>query len=234
MKQLTLPVAIKPQPRLNDFVVGRNGLAWQSLQSLAQTGVCESRVLMLWGESGSGKTMLLQALRHAREVAGAKVGCLCAQNSLTLFNPEWEGVVLDGVDEYDDGQQALAFQWLIECLQPSDGRQRWVVAASASPPADWVLRADVRSRLASGLVFELQLLNDAERSAVLQTQARARGLTLPADVVSYMLHRFSRDMGSLIQLLDALDAYALQSKRAITLPLLRDMFESGSLFEEAP
>lgn len=232
MRQLTLPVGIKPQSRLSDFVTGRNEWALQSVQSIAQTGACDSRVLLLWGESGAGKSMLLQGLRHAREAVGAKVGCLCPQDEPSTFNPEWEGVLLDGADRYDDGQQALAFQWLIECLQPADGRVRWVVACASLPPADWTIRADVRSRLASGLVFELQVLNDSERTAVLQAQARARGLVLPPDVVSYMLHRFSRDMGSLIQLLDALDAYALQSKRAITLPLLRDMFESGSLFEE--
>ena len=46
-----------------------------------------------------------------------------------------------------------------------------------------------------------------------------------AKAMDYMLKRFSRDLGSLMQLLDQLDGYALQTKRAITVPLLKSMLE---------
>jgi DnaA family protein len=41
-----------------------------------------------------------------------------------------------------------------------------------------------------------------------------------------MLSRFSRDLGSLMQLLDQLDVYALQTKRAITIPMIKSMLDS--------
>ena len=41
-----------------------------------------------------------------------------------------------------------------------------------------------------------------------------------------MLRRFSRDLSSLMQLLDKLDSYALQTQRAITIPLIKAMLES--------
>jgi len=44
--------------------------------------------------------------------------------------------------------------------------------------------------------------------------------------MSYMLNRFSRDLGSLMQLLDHLDHYALQTQRALTIPLVRAMLEN--------
>ncbi|HNE73013.1 MAG TPA: DnaA regulatory inactivator Hda, partial [Giesbergeria sp.] len=47
------------------------------------------------------------------------------------------------------------------------------------------------------------------------------------EVMDYMLSRFSRDLGSLMQLLDRLDAYALRAQRAITIPLLKAMLEAG-------
>jgi DnaA family protein len=40
-----------------------------------------------------------------------------------------------------------------------------------------------------------------------------------------MLTRFSRDLGSLLQLLDKLDGFALQTQRAITIPLIKAMLE---------
>ncbi|MEY4436507.1 MAG: hypothetical protein RL175_1462, partial [Pseudomonadota bacterium] len=49
---------------------------------------------------------------------------------------------------------------------------------------------------------------------------------LSDEVMDFMLNRFSRDLSSLIQLLDQLDGYALQTQRAITIPLLKAMLEN--------
>ena len=88
------------------------------------------------------------------------------------------------------------------------------------------LRDDLRSRLGWGHVFQLQLLGEAERRAVLRQEAEARGVALGDEVMDYMLRRFSRDLGSLMQLLDHLDRYALQTQRPITIPLIRAMLQN--------
>jgi DnaA family protein len=75
-------------------------------------------------------------------------------------------------------------------------------------------------------VFHLQVLSESERRAVLRQAADARGVMLSDDVLDYMLHRFSRDLGSLMELLTQLDGYALQTQRAITIPLIRSMLEN--------
>ena len=95
------------------------------------------------------------------------------------------------------------------------------------PPADLPLRDDLRSRLGWGHVFQLHALDEAARRAVLRQEADARGIFLGDEVMDYMLSRFSRDLGSLMQLLNQLDAYALQAQRAITIPLLKAMLEEA-------
>ena len=75
-------------------------------------------------------------------------------------------------------------------------------------------------------MFQLQLLDETARRAVLRQEADARGVFLGDDVMDYMLKRFSRDLGSLMQLLDMLDGFALRNKRAITIPLLKTMLET--------
>ena len=45
--------------------------------------------------------------------------------------------------------------------------------------------------------------------------------------MDYMLTRFSRDLGSLMELLELLDGYALQTKRGITVPLIKAMMENA-------
>lgn len=56
---------------------------------------------------------------------------------------------------------------------------------------------------------------------MLRQSADARGVFLGDEVMDYMLTRFSRDLGSLMELLELLDGYALQTQRAITIPLIK-------------
>jgi DnaA family protein len=75
-------------------------------------------------------------------------------------------------------------------------------------------------------VFHLAPLPDEGKAAVLKHAARERGLMLADDVPAYLLTHFRRDMPSLMALLDALDRFSLEQKRAVTLPLLRTMLAS--------
>jgi DnaA family protein len=138
------------------------------------------------------------------------------------FDERWGAVVLDDVHLYTAVQQHAAFNWFVN----SQGLQRGVLAAGTLPPADLKLREDLRTRLAWGHVFQLQVLSEPERRAVLRQAADARGVFLGDEVMDFMLTRFSRDLSSLMQLLAHLDGYALQTKRAITIPLIKSMLES--------
>ena len=72
-------------------------------------------------------------------------------------------------------------------------------------------------------MFHLAPLPDEGKAAVLKHAARERGIMLADDVPAYLLTHFRRDMPSLMALLDALDRFSLEQKRAVTLPLLRTM-----------
>jgi DnaA family protein len=102
-----------------------------------------------------------------------------------------------------------------------------VLAAGLSPPADLKLRDDLRTRLGWGHIFQLHVLNEQERRAVLRQAADARGIFLSDEVMDFMLNRFSRDLGSLMELLDLIDGYALQTKRGITIPLIKSMMDNS-------
>ena len=133
---------------------------------------------------------------------------------------------MDDVHLYNLEQQHTAFNWFVNALTPATGSPRWVLAAGALPPADLKLRDDLRTRLGWGHVYALHVLSESERRSVLRQEADARGVFLSDEVMGFMLSRFSRDLGSLMQLLDNLDHYALQTQRAITIPLIKLMLES--------
>ncbi len=177
----------------------------------------------LWGAGGSGKTHLLKAVAEALREQGAAAGWLDpAITEPPEFNDAWAVVLMDDVHGYSAVQQHAAFNWFVN----AQTLQRGVLAAGALPPADLPLREDLRTRLGWGHVFQLQVLSEPERRAVLRQAADARGVFLGDEVMDFMLTRFSRDLGSLMQLLEQLDGYALQTKRAITIPLIRSMLEN--------
>jgi DnaA family protein len=181
----------------------------------------------LWGQSGSGKTHLLQAVHGALRDQAALVGWLDASRQAPVpFDEAWSAVVMDDVHLYNLEQQHTAFNWFVNALTPKSGQPRWVLAAGAFPPADLALRDDLRSRLGWGHVYALQVLSDPERRAVLRQEADARGLFLSDEVMSYVLTRFSRDLSSLMQLLEHLDQYALQTQRVVSIPLIKSMLEN--------
>lgn len=227
MKQLALDIGLSTRPSLASFFSGPNEAALNHLRLWTSGGMRAPVPTYLWGETGSGKTHLLQAVHTALTEQGQPVGWLDAHSwNPPEFREDWVAVVMDDVHLYDLTQQHTAFNWFVNALTPRSGSPRWVLASGSLPPADLPLRNDLRTRLGWGHVYALQVLGESERRAVLRQAADARGLFLSDEVMGYVLSRFSRDLGSLMQLLDHLDQYALQTQRALTIPLVRAMLEN--------
>ena len=227
MKQIALDIGLAPGPRLYNFLAGPNAAALQHLQLWVGNDKRSPVPTYVWGDSGSGKTHLLRGVQAALREQGCPAGWMDAsQVEPDAFHESWRVVLLDDVHLYTAVQQQAAFNWFVNATTPSDGQQRWVLAAGRVPPSDLSLREDLRTRLGWGHIYQLQVLSESERRAVLRQQADERGIFLSDEVMDFMLNRFSRDLGSLIQLLDQLDGYALQTQRAITIPLLKAMLES--------
>ena len=227
MKQIALDIGLASAPSFSNFFAGPNEAALKHLELWAGNALRSPVPTYLWGEPGSGKTHLLKAVVETLREQGARVGWLDASvMEPPEFSESWAGVILDDCHLYTAVQQQGAFNWFVNALSSADGQPRWVLAAGALPPADLVLREDLRSRLGWGHVFELHALTEPERRAVLRIEADARGVFLSDEVMGFMLSRFSRDLSSLMHLLDQLDGYALQTQRAITIPLIKAMLDN--------
>ena len=227
MKQIALDIGLTPEPTLAGFVPGRNAQALQHLRLWTEGAQRSPVPIYLWGPAGAGKTHLLRAARGALRAHGAALGWLDATAPpQRTFDDAWQAVILDDVHLYTAEQQHTAFNWFVNALAPASGRPRAVLAAGALPPADLPLREDLRTRLGWGHVFELQPLPELDLRAVLRRAADQRGVHLADEVMDFILKRFSRDLGSLMRLLDHLDRYALQTQRAITIPLVKSMLQN--------
>lgn len=223
MKQIALDIGLSGGPTLANFFAGPNEAALRHLQLWAGSLTRSPVPTYLWGAPGSGKSHLLKAVREGLREQGASAGWLDASMAEPPeFDESWAVVLLDDVHMYSAVQQHAAFNWFVN----AQTLQRGVLAAGGFPPAHLKLREDLRTRLGWGHVFQLQVLTEPERRAVLRQAADARGVFLGDEVMDFMLTRFSRDLASLMQLLEHLDGYALQTKRAITIPLIKSMLEN--------
>lgn len=227
MQQLALDFGLAPMPSLQNFVTAGNEAALDHLSLWTGNALRAPVPTYLWGESGCGKTHLLRAVESGLRSQGEAVGWLDASVwQPPLFDEAWRAVVLDDCHLYTAEQQAAAFNWFVNAQTPVQGRARWVLAAGALPPADLSLREDLRTRLGWGQVFQLHALAEEQRRAVLRRAADERGVHLSDEVMAFMLNRFSRDLSSLMQLLEHLDRFAMRAQRAITIPLIKSMLEN--------
>jgi DnaA family protein len=195
MQQIPLEISPPLEPDFGNFVVGPNGEALAHVRELA-TGASRERIVYLWGAPGCGRTHLLVAA--ARANAGL--------------------VLADDVDRLDAaGEQAL-FVAINEARDGGPG----VLAAGPKPPAQLLLRPDLRTRLAWGLVYEILPVGDLDKARHLKSLAQARGLQLSDDILRYLLTRLPRDLASLHAVLEVLDRHSLMRQRALTLPLVKE------------
>jgi len=138
-----------------------------------------------------------------------------------LFSDQHHLYLLDDCDALNPEAQIAAFGLFNQIREAG----AVLIATAQHPPAQLSLREDLRTRLGWGLIYQLHGLSDEEKIAALTLSADARGLQLSTGVIPYLLTHFRRDMQSLSAMLNALDRYSLETKRAITVPLLRELLE---------
>jgi DnaA family protein len=226
MKQIALDIGLGNGPTIDNFFAGPNEAAVAHLRlwigEKNQTTGRSPVSTYWWGPEGCGKTHLLRAAREGLREQGAHVGWLGAREAVSEFDERWAAVLIDDVHLLTAEQQQTAFNWFVN----AQTHRKPVIAAGLWAPVDLKLRDDLRTRLGWGHIFKLHLLSESERRGVLRQAADARGVFLSDEVMDFMLTRFSRDLGSLMELLDLLDGYSLQTQRAVTIPLIKSMLEN--------
>lgn len=220
MSQLLLNIAPERQLTLDNFVVGRN-LELVSALRHALSGDSSERFFYVWGETGSGKSHLLQAcVNAARDLL---LDAVYAQGSVPaqVMDTGATVVAVDDVGQLDDAAQIELFGVY---NQMRDNGAMLLVSGNASP-LHLMLRDDLRTRLGWGLVYQLHELSDEEKARALAQHARSLGLVLPQEVTQYLLRHGRRDLPSLMGVLESLDAHSLRLHRPPTVPLLKEVLQ---------
>lgn len=224
--------------------------AWPALEGVLSPAY-------IWGPPGCGKTLLLRAMIERALALGFGVVWLNAQTCQMWEAAQTVAqtgaptlALLDDCDRLGAESQHLAFKLFIEAAAVQAARasggaaegaeggaagdrdpaagELFILAAGRLPAVDLPVRDDLRTRLGWGLSFAVQPLGEADAREVLLREARSRGVAVADEVLTYLMSRHDRDLGSLMQLLHRLDRYALSEHRPLTIPLLKQMLASES------
>lgn len=236
MRQIPLDLGPAVMQGLDDFIVGRNDELLDWLRRWPHVDGLQSPAYV-WGPSGAGKTHLLRAMIERVLARGFGAIWLNAQTCQMWDAADPLAPTLALIDECEllgAEHQHLAFNLFIEAASSAAAQAAgqsgetgvgplYIIAAGAMPSVDLPVRDDLRTRLGWGLTFALSPLDEAGLRAALHHAAGRRGMALGDEVLNYLLTRYSRDLGFLMNLLDRLDRFALAEHRVVTVPLLKQM-----------
>lgn len=231
-EQLTLNVNLKEGLRFESFFVETgtaNAETLQILKSFVESK--EQQQNIVWGESSSGKTHLLQAC-CAHQAKNNRVVSYIPLKVLGLHGPTvLKGltnaplVVVDDVDSII-GNKEWETSLFNLINQTRDNNQRLLLSSQNNPRNLDCILPDLASRLIWGGSYQLQILSDEDKPKALKARATQRGFDLNDRVLEYLFRHYPRDIESLMDILNKLDEESLRLKTKITVPFVKQVLTS--------
>ena len=229
-----LPLELPHRPALDraDFLVTRaNELAvawidhWPNWPQPA---------LVLHGPEGSGKTHLTRVWQRTSGAAVIDADALGRETPMRLVGDARTAVVEDvgRCLRRSDAPEAVA-RGLLHLYNVLGERGGHVLVTDATPAKAWPAPLpDLASRLGAATHVALGAPDDTLLAAVMVKLFADRQLTVPPDVVQYLLPRIERSFAAVRAVVAQLDRAALARRQAITVPLAREVLSHADLGDE--
>jgi DnaA family protein len=220
-----LPLGLSPRAggRFENFFIGENQLLANIAREIAERG--SEQQFGIWGATGAGKSHLLNAICHAAFASDRTAAYVSLTDSIDKSPSLLRGlesvdvIAIDNLDVLHNcaDWQSAVFDLVNRVRQSGSS----IVTASQKNPSALDLLPDLVSRLVWGPVMRLLVTRDLLVADALAERCRALGLTMPAEVVHYLLSRYPREIGNLFAALTALDHASLVEQRRLTVPFVK-------------
>lgn len=229
----------RPEPKLSELVVGSSNEYAVRAAEVTAHGLQQASPVTFCGVTGVGKTHMLRAIRAEYKVSHprARAVYLPAELFITGFVEALRGsglpsfrqkcraadlLLIDDIQFFANKRASL--DELLHTLDALIAEGRQVVLASDRSLAELqVLGKELVSRLASGLVCNLQLPDFAMRLEIVRRLAREMGIVLESGVAELVATQISRGARELRGALHRLQATSVAYDR----PISRELAESA-------
>ena len=141
MRQLLLEWDVAQPQTLDNFVVGRNQELAALISQFSQAADLnlDQRFVMIWGESGCGKSHLLHALKEQTPALYLTADSAASEFH---FSENYHLYLLDDCDAFNSEVQIAAFG-LFNQIRERGGS---LIATATHPPSQLQLREELRTR----------------------------------------------------------------------------------------
>ena len=228
-----LELNLHPDYTFENFVVGKaNKMAHAASLAVAEFPGKAYNPLYIWGDSGFGKTYLLNAIANrALELnPNLNIICLSAEKfvnkffravqdeKLPQFQKELGGADMLLVDDVQflegKDQSQEKFLEIFDILR-KNGRQ--IVLASDRMPSDFEdMSEGLVHRFCYGLVADIQKPGKALRAAILKKRAELKKISVPDDVIQFLAQKIKSDLWELGRALDRIIVNSEVQRQPIT------------------
>ncbi len=233
------PARLDPRMTFDSFVPGSsNRLAFAAAQSVAETPGRAYNPLMIYGNSGLGKTHLLHAIGNyvQENYPGRKVLYVSTETFLNDFiraiqtrtqlalherYRENDVLLIDDI-QFMETRGETFHEEIFHTYNALHGEGKQIVLTSDRSPRDLAgLQERFRSRLLQGLVTEIDQPDLETRIAILRSKSEREGIELPNDVAEWIAHRVRDNIRELEGSVTMLRAFANLRQEPITLDLAK-------------
>jgi chromosomal replication initiator protein len=241
--ELQAPV-LNAKYSFKSFVVGpSNRLGYSAAKAVADAPGQTYNPLFLYSGVGLGKTHLLHAIGHDCAEKGMSFAYVTSEK----FTNEFIAAIGNRTTEEFRNKYRSVDVLLIDDIQFISGKEqtqegffhtfnalhlagRQIVITSDRPAAALTLLEDrVRSRLAGGIVVDIQLPDYETRLAILRTKAEEAELSFPEDVLQFLAEGVHSNIRELEGYLNRVAAYAELSGRDVSLEMVRQVLSDSHL-----
>ncbi len=178
--------------------------------------------LVIFGPAGSGKTHLAEVFRSKSDARPVSLQGLADEAALALTGDARACVLEDAELAVD----RVLEEPLLHLYNHVEESGRHILLTAKQPPSRWGIGlGDLASRLNTAAQAGIGAPDDALITAVLVKQFTDRQLKVDVEVISYMLTRMERSFDAARRMVGAIDDLALEERRNITVPLVRQVLE---------
>ena len=197
-------------------------------QLLGMAGAGDEQQIYIWGESGTGKSHLLQASCQQAKADG-KDPFFLAFDTDKLPSPN----LLDGLEElelvcFDDIHLIAGHQDWEDALfafynSHRQNNHKLLLAADCPPKYLPFELPDLKTRMSWGLTLKIQPLHDDQLIDAMTFKARFLGFDIPPKVGRFLLNHYVHDLPAMWLLLEKIDQATLAAQRKLTIPFLKQI-----------
>lgn len=256
-QQHAISTPLNPRYTFNHFIIGKsNELAYAAADAVAQAPGKVYNPLFIYGNTGLGKTHLMQAIGHeiAQRVPTTRILYIGTEQ----FTNEYVGAIQGRITQDFRRRFRETDLLLVDDIQFLKGKEatqeeffhtfnalyeagRQIVMTSDRPPSEIAgIEARLVSRFQWGMVADVEMPDLEHRIAILRHKAETDHLeqTVPESVMRFIAENVRSNVreleGSVIKLL----AYASLKRRDISIDLareaLRDKLRTENISDVAP